>query len=107
MTTYDVFSVGNSGCCWHVGGARIAAAYKAFSPEKFKGDLCVYIGLAHVNITLNAVPQWEDIVGASNNQSEVVFVDVHYNERCAQPMQNNTFLLTNTLDRIHRKQVQD
>ena len=99
--------MGNSGCCWHIGGARIAAAYKAFSPEKFKGDLCVYIGLDHVNITLNAVPQWEDIVGTSNNQSEVVFVDVHYNERCAQPMQNYTFLLTNTLDRIHRKQVQD
>ena len=78
-----VFSVGNSGCCWHVGGARIAAAYKAFSSEKFKGDLGVYIGLDHVNITLDAVPQWEDVVGKSNNQSKIVFIDVHYNERCA------------------------
>lgn len=73
--------VGNSGCCWHVGGTSIAAAYKAFSSEKFKGDVGVYIGLDHVNITLDAVPQWEDIVGKSSNQSRLVFIDVHFNER--------------------------
>ena len=82
----DFFSVGNSGCCWHVGGTSIAAAYKAFSSEKFKGDVGVYIGLDHVNITLDAVPQWEDIVGKSSNQSRLVFIDVHFNERCARAL---------------------
>ena len=73
--------MGNSGCCWHVGGASIVAAYKAFSSEKFQGDLGVYIGLDHVNITLEAGPQGEDIVATSNNLSKVVVIDVHYNER--------------------------
>ena len=77
-----IFSAGNSGCCWHVGGSGIAAAYKAFSAERFTGHLGVYIGLDHVNITLDAVPPWEDLAG-NNNLSQIVVIDVHFNERCA------------------------
>lgn len=62
--------VGNSGTSWHVGQAEIASAYKAFSNEKIMGNLGVYIGLAHTNITLDAMPVYY-------NSS----MDVHFNER--------------------------
>ena len=75
--------MGSSGCCWHVGSTSIAAAYKAFSAEKFTGHLGVYVGLDHVNITLDAMPSWEDLVGNNANLSQIVVLDVHFNERCA------------------------
>lgn len=78
-----VFSVGNSGSCWHVGGTQISAAYKAFSPEKFTGELGVFIGLDHANITLDAIPDWELIREATSsaNVTEYKLIDVHFNER--------------------------
>ncbi len=85
--------MGNNGSCWHVGRTRISTAYKAFSPEKFTGDLGVYIGLDHANITLDAVPWWDRIVAAAAARSQpnasapdpshVGVIDVHFNERRA------------------------
>ena len=49
-------SVGNSGSSWHVGKAEISSAYRAFSMDKIMGNVGVYIGLDHANITLEAMP---------------------------------------------------
>ncbi|XP_018325914.1 dual oxidase maturation factor 1 [Agrilus planipennis] len=57
------------GSGWHVGKTSIISTYRAFSREKVAADLGVYIGLNHVNVTLQASP-------ASNWTS-----DIEFNER--------------------------
>lgn len=40
------------GSGWHVGCTDIASTYRAFSKEKVNASLGVFIGLKHVNVTL-------------------------------------------------------
>ncbi|KAJ8924574.1 hypothetical protein NQ315_000723 [Exocentrus adspersus] len=42
------------GSAWHVAHARINGTYRAFSKEKVLANIGVYVGLQHVNITLQA-----------------------------------------------------
>ncbi|XP_019873089.1 dual oxidase maturation factor 2 [Aethina tumida] len=57
------------GSAWHVTNASIESTYRAFSKEKVAADIGVYIGLQHVNVTLQAIPV--------NN----VTSDIDFNER--------------------------
>jgi len=61
--------VGQHGSAWHVAEVEISSAYRAFSREKVMGTLGVHIGLNAVNVTLKAMPIY--------NQSS----DIDYNER--------------------------
>lgn len=63
--------VGICGCGWHTAEATISSAYRSFSNEKIHGQVGVYIGLDHVNVTLMAMPQFY------GNRS----MDVAFNER--------------------------
>ena len=63
------FSVGQHGSAWHTAEVEISSAYRAFSKEKVMGTLGVNIGLNSVNVTLKALPIY--------NQSS----DIDYNER--------------------------
>ncbi|KAG5866555.1 hypothetical protein JTB14_025255 [Gonioctena quinquepunctata] len=56
------------GSSWHVSKATTVSTYRAFSTEKVVADIGVYIGLKHVNITLQ---------GYSNNWT----TDIDFNER--------------------------
>ena len=47
-------TVTNNGSCWHVSEAWIRSDYRSFSTEKIEGKLGVYIGLQHVNVTLES-----------------------------------------------------
>ena len=38
-----------------MGKAEISSAYRAFSTDKIMGRVGVYIGLGHVNVTLDAM----------------------------------------------------
>ena len=67
------FTVGICGCGWHTAEADISSAYRAFSNEKINGRIGVYIGLMHVNVTLDALP-------SQNNESSL-HMDVAFNER--------------------------
>ena len=62
--------VGNNGSSWHVAEAEISSAYKAFSTDKIMGKLGVYIGLAHANVTLEAMPIYYN-----------TSMDINFNER--------------------------
>ncbi len=64
------FLVGNNGTSWHTAEVEISSAYKAFSNEKIMGRLGVYIGLSHVNVTLEAMPIYYNGT-----------MDVNFNER--------------------------
>merc|ERR1719411_643350 len=64
--------IGICGCGWHTAEADISSAYRAFSNEKLNGRIGVYIGLMHVNVTLDALP---------NQSNESNFMDVAFNER--------------------------
>lgn len=44
--------IGICGCGWHTAEAEISSSYRSFSNEKIRGQIGVYIGLDHVNITL-------------------------------------------------------
>ncbi|XP_050300682.1 dual oxidase maturation factor 2 [Anthonomus grandis grandis] len=57
------------GSCWHIAEAPVVTTYRAFSNEKITASLGAYVGLKHVNITLQAI--------SSANLS----VDIDYNER--------------------------
>ncbi|XP_030765838.1 dual oxidase maturation factor 1 [Sitophilus oryzae] len=57
------------GSCWHIAETSIVSTYKAFSNEKISAHLGAYVGLRHVNITLQAM--------AFNNST----VDIDYNEQ--------------------------
>lgn len=61
--------VGQHGSAWHVAEVEISSAYRAFSRERVMGTLGVHIGLNAVNVTLKAMPIY--------NQSS----DIDYNER--------------------------
>jgi len=61
--------VGQHGSAWHTAEVEISSAYRAFSKEKVMGTLGVNIGLNSVNVTLKALPIY--------NQSS----DIDYNER--------------------------
>jgi len=61
--------VGQHSSSWHVAEVQISSAYRAFSREKVMGTLGVHIGLNAVNVTLKAMPVY--------NQSS----DIDYNER--------------------------
>ena len=61
--------VGQHGSAWHTAEVEISSAYRAFSKEKVMGVLGVHIGLNSVNVTLKAMPIY--------NQSS----DIDYNER--------------------------
>lgn len=61
--------VGQHGSAWHTAEVKIQSAYRAFSREKVMGTLGVNIGLNSVNVTLKALPIY--------NQSS----DIDYNER--------------------------
>jgi len=61
--------VGQHGHAWHVAEVQISSAYRAFSREKVMGTIGVNIGLNAVNVTLKAMPIY--------NQSS----DIDYNER--------------------------
>lgn len=47
-----MFAVSLFGSTWQVANASIVSTYKAFSKEKIRADVGVYVGLRHVNITL-------------------------------------------------------
>ncbi|CAH0546706.1 unnamed protein product [Brassicogethes aeneus] len=57
------------GSAWQVSHAKIDSTYRAFSNEKMSADIGVYVGLKHVNITLQALP---------NN---ITTSDIDFNER--------------------------
>lgn len=40
------------GSNWHIGRATVTSSYRAFTREKIVADLGVYVGLNHVNVTL-------------------------------------------------------
>jgi len=61
--------IGQHGSAWHTAETQISSAYRAFSKEKVMGVLGVNIGLNSVNVTLRALPVY--------NQS----MDIDYNER--------------------------
>ncbi|XP_074032400.1 dual oxidase maturation factor 1 [Leptinotarsa decemlineata] len=56
------------GSAWHVSRVSTVSTYRAFSTEKVIADIGVYVGLNHVNITLQ---------GSSNNWT----TDIDFNER--------------------------
>jgi len=62
--------VGICGCGWHTAEAEITSAYRSFSNEKIYGKIGVYIGLTHVNVTLDTSPEF-------NNRT----MEVAFNER--------------------------
>eukprot|EP00095_Tigriopus_kingsejongensis_P001024 maker-scaffold587_size153100-snap-gene-0.22 protein:Tk01024 transcript:maker-scaffold587_size153100-snap-gene-0.22-mRNA-1 annotation:"moladietz" len=62
--------LGNNGSSWHRAEAEVSSAYRAFSNEKLMGKVGVYIGLAHANVTLMAMPIYY-------NRS----MDINFNER--------------------------
>ena len=66
---YHSVTVGQHGSAWHTAEVEISSAYRAFSKEKVMGTLGVNIGLNSVNVTLKALPLY--------NQSS----DIDYNER--------------------------
>ena len=68
-TEIFLFPVGQHGSAWHTAEVEISSAYRAFSKEKVMGTLGVNIGLNSVNVTLKALPLY--------NQSS----DIDYNER--------------------------
>ena len=70
---YFKISVGICGCGWHTAEAEITSAYRSFSNEKIYGKIGVYIGLTHVNVTLDTSPEF-------NNESQFT-MDVAFNER--------------------------
>lgn len=43
------------GSAWHVANASVISTYKAFSKEKIASNVGVYVGLRHVNITLQGI----------------------------------------------------
>ncbi|XP_072390940.1 dual oxidase maturation factor 1-like [Diabrotica undecimpunctata] len=51
------------GSAWHISKSQIVSTYQAFSQEKVTADIGVYVGLNHVNITLqaNSSKNWSDI----------------------------------------------
>ncbi|KAJ8966026.1 hypothetical protein NQ317_009301 [Molorchus minor] len=49
------FYVSICGSAWRIANAPINNTYRAFSKEKIIADIGVYVGLKHVNITLQAV----------------------------------------------------
>ncbi|CAG0900599.1 unnamed protein product [Darwinula stevensoni] len=55
-----VILVCNFGCGWHVGKATILSSYKAFSPMKLESELGVNIGLNSANVTLTAMPKYNE-----------------------------------------------
>jgi len=57
------------GSCWHISETTILSTYRAFSNEKISAQLGAYVGLKHVNITLQVMPV--------DNSS----TDIDYNER--------------------------
>merc|ERR1719367_607649 len=57
-------------CGWHTAEAEITSAYRSFSNEKIYGKIGVYIGLTHVNVTLDTSPEF-------NNRT----MEVAFNER--------------------------
>ncbi|KAL1517775.1 hypothetical protein ABEB36_001498 [Hypothenemus hampei] len=57
------------GSCWHIAETSIASTYRAFSNDKVQAHLGAYVGLKHVNITLQSV----------NHSSSII--DIDYNER--------------------------
>jgi len=61
--------VGQHGSAWHTAEVEISSAYRAFSKEKVMGVIGVHIGLNSVNVTLKAMPIY--------NQSS----NIDYNER--------------------------
>lgn len=63
----NLVSIFGSG--WHVGNASIISSYRAFSKEKIDANIGVYVGLQHVNITLQAI------------SNENTTTDIDYNER--------------------------
>lgn len=62
--------LGKNGSGWHVGNSEIASSYRAFSNEKIMGKIGVYIGLSHVNVTLEAMPIYYNTTK-----------DINFNER--------------------------
>lgn len=59
------------GSTWHVANTSAVCTYRAFSKEKIAADIGVYVGLKHVNITLQA----------STNNNNSWTTDVDFNER--------------------------
>lgn len=57
------------GSGWHISETTIFSTYRAFTHERISAQLGAYVGLQHINITLQAVP--------ANNTS----IDIDYNER--------------------------
>ncbi|KAK9877943.1 hypothetical protein WA026_020165 [Henosepilachna vigintioctopunctata] len=43
------------GSSWHIANEAISSSYKAFSTEKISAKLGIYVGLSHVNVTLQAL----------------------------------------------------
>ncbi|CAG9771098.1 unnamed protein product [Ceutorhynchus assimilis] len=62
-----VISLFGSG--WHIAESTIHGTYRAFSNEKISAHLGAYVGLQHINISLQALP--------INNST----IDIDYNER--------------------------
>ena len=65
-------SVGNNGSSWHTATTEVSTAYRSFSNEKIMGKMGVYIGLAHANVTLEAMPIYYN-----------TSMDINFNERFA------------------------
>lgn len=54
LVLFIIIAVTNKGSCWHVSEAWIRSDYRSFSSEKIEGKLGVYIGLTHINVTLES-----------------------------------------------------
>ncbi|XP_057665329.1 dual oxidase maturation factor 1-like [Diorhabda carinulata] len=63
------------GSAWHISKSSIVSTYQAFSKEQLTADIGVYVGLNHVNITLQANSSniWSDI----DFNEQFVWKDAH------------------------------
>ena len=57
-----------------MGKAEISSAYRAFSTDKIMGRVGVYIGLGHVNVTLDAMQIYYNEV-----RTKIFSTDEHHN----------------------------
>lgn len=81
-----VILVCNYGSDWHIAETHISSSYRAFSREKILGDIGVYVGLKHVNVTLTGVSNlpsfalfYPSFSGEPLNITQTE--DIDYNER--------------------------
>jgi len=69
IITGTIVTVFNGSDSWEVGSGEVVTSYRAFSRDKIHATMSVNIGLEHVNVTLQVIPE--------HNRS----LDINFNER--------------------------